>query len=84
MIHWELCKWYMHSQASVLVNKTHKYFWYFEIQKDHLILARQTDLIIINKKKKNWKIVDFAIPALYRVELKECEKGDKYLDLAKG
>ena len=29
------------------------------------------------------KIVDFAIPADHRIKLKECEKRDKYLDLAR-
>ena len=29
------------------------------------------------------KIVDFAVPADYRMNLKECEKKDKYLDLAR-
>ena len=29
-----------------------------------------------------WKIVDFASPADHRIKLKECEKKDKYLDLA--
>ena len=29
------------------------------------------------------KIVDFAVPADHRIKLKECEKKDKYLDLAK-
>ena len=29
------------------------------------------------------KIVDFAVPADHRVKLKECEKKEKYLDLAK-
>ena len=33
------------------------------------------------KKKKIYKIVDFAVPADYRIKLKECEKRDKYLDL---
>ena len=35
-----------------------------------------------NKKKIN-KIVDFALPADQRVKLKESEKKDKYLDLAR-
>ena len=36
------------------------------------------------KKKRNChKIVDFAIPADHRIKLKECEKRDKYLDLAR-
>ena len=28
------------------------------------------------------KIVDFVVPADHRIKLKECEKKDKYLDLA--
>ena len=35
------------------------------------------------KKKKICKIVDFAVPADHRIKLKECEKSDKYLDLAR-
>ena len=53
-----------------------KLLWGFNIHTDHLISARRPDLIIINKKKRTCKIVDFAVPA-------ECEKKDKYLDLAK-
>ena len=34
------------------------------------------------KKKKIYKIVDFAVPADHRIKLKEWEKRDKYLDLA--
>ena len=65
---------------------THKLLWDFDIHTDHLISARRPDLIIINKKKKKkriWKIVDFAVPADHRIKLKECEKKDKYLDLAR-
>ncbi len=36
------------------------------------------------KKKRIWKIVDFAVPADHRIKLKECNKKDKYLDLARG
>ena len=46
-------------------------------------MARRPDLIIIKKKKKICKIVDFAVPADHRIKLKECEKRDKYLDLAR-
>ena len=60
--------------------------WDFDIQTDHLISARRPDLIIINKKKKKkkiCKIVDFAIPADHWIKVKECEKKDKFLDLAR-
>ena len=39
-------------------------------------------LILINQKKRTCKIIDFAVPADHRIKLKECEKKDKYLDLA--
>ena len=57
--------------------------WDFGIHMDHLISERRPDLIIINKKKRICKIVDFAVPADHRIKLKECEKKDKYLDLAR-
>ncbi len=76
----------MHNPAPVLENDTHKLLWDFDIQTDHLISARRPELIIINKKKRKKKIcriVDFAVPADHRIKLKECEKRDKYLDLAR-
>ena len=63
----------------------HKLLWDCEIQMDHLNSTRRSDLIIINKKKKEKRtcwIVDLAAPADHRVKLKESEKKDKYLDLA--
>ena len=56
-------KWYMHNPAPVLENDTHKLLWDFDIQTDHLISTRRPELIIIKKKKKMCKIVDFAVPA---------------------
>ena len=92
VIHGEMCKkfkfdhsnkWYMHKPAPVLENDTHKLQWDFNIQTDPLIPAKRPDLIIINKKKRICKIVDFAVPADHRINLKESEKKDKYLDLAR-
>ena len=75
----------MHNPAPVLENDTHKLLWDFNIQTDNLIPARRPDLIIINKKKKKGicKIVDLAVPAEHRINLKESKKKDKYLDLAR-
>ena len=73
----------MYNPAPVLENDTRKLLWDFNIQIDHQIPARRTDFIIINKKKRICKIVDFAVPADHRINLKECEKKDKYLDLAR-
>ena len=76
-------KWYMHNPGPVLENDTHKLRLDFDIHTDHLISARRPDLIIINKKKRTCKIVDFAVPSDYRIKLKECEKKDMYLDHAR-
>ena len=35
------------------------------------------------QQKRICKIVDYAVPADHRIKLKECEKKDKYLDLAR-
>ena len=92
VIHWEsgkkfkfdhTNKWYMLNPAPVLENDTHKLLWDFNIRTDHLIPARSPDLIIINKQKKIFKIIDFAVPVDHRINLNECEKKGKYLDLAR-
>ena len=51
--------------------------WDFEKQMDHLISAKRPDLKKINKKR------ELAVPADPRVKLKESEKKDTYLDLAR-
>ena len=76
-------KWYMHNPAPVLENDTQKLLWDFDIQTDHIISARRLDLIIISIKKKICKVVIFAVPADHRIKLKECEKRDRYYDLAR-
>ena len=73
----------MHNPAPFLENDSHKLLWDFNIQTDHLIPTRRPDLIIINKKERTCKIVEFAVPADHRIKQKECEKRDKYLDLAR-
>ena len=73
----------MHNPTPVLENDTHILLWDFDIQTDHLIPARRPDLIIINKIKIIYKIVDFAVLVNHRIYLKESEKKDKYLNLAR-
>ena len=69
VIHWELYKrlkfennkkCYMH-QESHLENKTPQIFCYFQIQTDQPILAKRSNLVLINKKKRTCYIVDFEI-----------------------
>ena len=73
----------MHNPVPVLENDSHKLLWDFNIQTDHLIPARRPDLIIINKRKRICKIVDFAVPGDQRINLKENEQKDKNLDLTR-
>ena len=47
----------MHRQESIQGNEMLKILRDFEIQTDHLILTRQLDLVIINKKEKTCYIV---------------------------
>ena len=74
----------MHNPTPLLENDTHKLQWDFNIQTDHLIQARRPDFIIIKKKNNRiYKIIDFAVLVDHRINLKESEKKDKYLDLAR-
>ena len=43
----------MLNQESVQENETHNFLWDFEIQTDHLISARRSDLVTVNKKTDN-------------------------------
>ena len=75
----------MHNLAPVLENDRHKLLRDFDKHTDHLISARRPDLIIINQKKKTriCKLVNSAVPADHWIKLTECEKNDKYFDLAR-
>ena len=53
------------------------------IQTDHVIQDRRPDVILIEKEKKECKIIDFAIPYDSTVNAKEMEKVEKYQDLAR-
>ena len=55
-IHWELCKklkfnhtskWHMKKIEALQENEMHNILWDFEIQTDHSISARRSDLVIL-------------------------------------
>ena len=50
---------------------------------DHPIPTRRQDTVLIKKKEKTC-LTDFGIPEDHRIKMKESEKIDKYLDLARG
>ena len=64
----------MHSAESVVENRTHKPISDFDIHTDHRIPSRRPDRIIINKKGRTRRIVDFAALMDHRVKIKESEK----------
>ena len=75
----------MHNSETVLENETQKVLWDFEIQTDHLISTTRTNLVIVNKKKKQrtFGMVDFAAQTDHRINLKESKKIDKYLKVVR-
>ena len=46
-------------------------------------LGQTTRFYNNQQKKRTCRIVDFVVPVDHRVKLKECEKKDKYFDLAR-
>ena len=64
-------KCYIHKPESVLANETPKILWDFEIQTDHLILAKRNYLVLISKEKRTCYRGNFAVPADHRGKMKE-------------
>ena len=56
----------------------YKIYWDFVIQCDRLIEARKLDVVLIDKRTQEVKIIAIAIPGDKRVEDKEIEKREKY------
>ena len=92
IVHWKLAKkcnfeaadkWYEHEPESVLENEDYKILWHFSIQTDHVIEARRPDLVVVDKKERSCKIIDFAVPGDSRIEEKEKDKIEKYQDLGR-
>ena len=44
------------------------------MQNDHFIEVRRPDLVVVDKKERSCKIIDFAIPGDIRIEEKEKDK----------
>ena len=57
--------------------------WDFSIQIDHVIEARRPDLVVVDKKERSWKIIDFAVPGDSRIEEKNKDKIEKYQDMGR-
>ena len=52
-------------------------------QTDHVIEAWRPDLVIVDKKERSCKIIDFAVPGDSRTEEKKKDKIEKYQELGR-
>ena len=53
----------------------------YHIQTEHVIEARRLDLVVVGKKGRTCKIIDFVVPGDIRIEEKEKDKIEKSQDL---
>ena len=92
IVHWKLArmfnfgagdKWYEYEPESVLENEDYKTLWDFSVQTHHVIEARRPDLVVVDKKERNCKIIEFANPRDSRIEEKEKDKIEKYQELGR-
>ena len=91
IVHWKLArkcnfeaadKWYEHEPESILENEDYQILWDFSIETDHVIEARRPVLVVVDKKERSCKIIDFAVPGDSRIE-EEKDKIEKYQDLGR-
>ena len=89
IVHWKLARkcnfesgdiWYEYKPESVLENEDYKILWDFSIQTDHVREVRRPDLVVVDKKERSCKIIDFAVPRDSRIEEKVKDKIEKYQD----
>ena len=66
---------------SVLENNKCKILWDFAIQTDKEIEHRRTDIVVIDKEKRECKIIDIAVPGDQNIRVRELEKITKHQDL---
>ena len=71
-----------------ILNAMHKILWDFQRETDPQFPGRKSELVIINKKRRKKRKRTchqqyFAVPANCRVKVKESEKINQYLDLAR-
>ena len=82
-IHWKLCEkhgfqgaqhWNEHEPDGFIESKGYEILWDFTIQCDTKIEARRPDIVVIDKIRKEVKIVDVTIPGDERVSKWEVGK----------
>ena len=74
-------KWFSHQPEPVLENDKCKILLDFAIQTDNEIEQRRPDIVVIDKEKREWKIIDIVVPGDQDIKVKELNKITKYQDL---
>ena len=67
----------LYARSNIFKNEDYKILWDFSIQTDHDIEAQRPDLVVVDKKRRTCKIIDFAVPGESKIEKKEKEKIEK-------
>ena len=57
--------------------------WDFSIQTEWVIETCRPDLVVVDKKVRSCKIIDFAVPGDSRIVEKEKDKIEKYQELGR-
>ena len=58
-----------------------KILWDFAVQTDKEIEHGRPDIVVINKEKRECKIIDIAVPGDQNIKVKEVETITKYQNL---
>ena len=92
-VHWEVCKkhgidcsekWFDHTPEKITSTSDGnvEILWDVEIETGKKVKHNRPDIIIKERERNKWTFVDVTVPMDHRVEEKENEKIEKYLDLA--
>ena len=91
-VHWCLTKkygfpvsdqWYHRRAEAKVENKIVRICWDLNLYTDHVIEARQPDIVVVKKEASECLLIDIAVPGDVRVEKKEDEKVEEYIDLCR-
>ena len=89
-VHWSLCnkysvqysqQWYQRTAEPVTDKENVKILRDMNIQTDHTIEHRRSDIVVVDKDNNRARLIDTAVPGVTRVDEKEQERVDKYQDL---
>ena len=92
-IYWELCgkygikrteRWFEETPDAIRVNNDGRYeiWWDKKVITAKVLEHNRPDVVVIDREKKRWTMVDFSVPFDANVVAKELEKTRKYEQLA--